>query len=123
MFRMKWAKMWRRLWLRLGTPSWMAEMARQNLTKLGSLAHFSQPQQPSTTILSTLTTILSGMPETLPTMTAEHQADAKAMVHVLAARIRTMLQSPKTGQTETQVMQSAVSYYYDAEHNSGQLLT
>jgi len=87
-----------------------------------SPAHFPQPQQPSTTILSTLTTNSSGMPETLPTLTAEYQADAKAMVPILAARIRTMLQSPKTGQTETQVVQSAVSYY-NAEHNPGQLLT
>jgi hypothetical protein len=62
------------------------------------------------------------MPETLPTMTMQHRADAKAMIHVLAARIRTMLQSPKTGQMETQMMQSTVSYY-NAEHNSGQLLT
>jgi len=35
MFGIKWAKKWRKLLLRLGTPSWMAEMARQNLTKLG----------------------------------------------------------------------------------------
>jgi len=55
-------------------------------------------------------------------MTAQHWADAKAMIRILAVRIRTMLQSPKTGQMETQVMQSAVSYY-NAEHNSGQLLT
>ena len=32
-----------------------------------------------------------------------------------------MLQSPKTGQTETQVVQSAVSYY-NAEHDPGQYL-
>jgi len=51
MFGMKWAKKWRRLLLRLGTPSWMAEMARRNLTKLGYpqriSRNLSNHQQPS----------------------------------------------------------------------------
>jgi hypothetical protein len=48
------------------------------------------------------------MPETASTMTAQYRDDAIAMVRILAARIRALLELPRTGQTETQVIQSAV---------------